>query len=99
MTKFVNSDLVNKIEDLIEMRIPSEINQPLLFGARLNFAFESSSLAKSILIAGTTSGALNRIFTICLVTIFQRAVLRACVSMGASGVCHPQNFRTSHLRF
>ena len=82
MTKFVNSDLVNKIEDLIEMRIPSEINQPLLFGARLNFAFESSSLAKSILIAGTTSGALNRIFTNFLMTVFQRAVLEFALLSG-----------------
>ena len=94
MAKFVNSDLVIQIEDLIEMRILSEINQPLLFGVRLIFALESSSLAKSILIAGTTSGALNRIFTIFLVTVFQRAV-----SLGASGACHPQNFGTSHLRF
>ena len=82
MTKFVNSDLVNKIEDLIEMRIPSEINQPLLFGARLIFAFESSSLAKSILIAGTTSGALNRIFTNFLMTVFQRAVLEFALLSG-----------------
>ena len=65
MAKFINSNLVNQSEDLNEMRTPSEINQPLLFGARLIFAFESSSLAKSILIAGTTSGALNRNFANC----------------------------------
>ena len=82
MAKFVNSDLVIQIEDLIEMRIPSEINQPLLFGARLIFAFESSSLAKSILIAGTTSGALNRIFTNFLMTVFQRAVLEFALLSG-----------------
>ena len=79
MTNFVNSDLVDKIEDLlIEMRIPFEINQPLLLGARLIFALESSSLAKSILIAGTTSGALNRIFTNCF---------NNSISKGSSNTC------------
>ena len=67
MAKFMNSNLVNQSEDLTETKLPSEINQPLLFGARLTFAFESSSLAKSILIAGTTSGALYRIFTNCFI--------------------------------
>ena len=49
MTKFVNSDLVNKIEDLIEMRISSEINQPLYrrkFEEHQCFALETSILLK-----------------------------------------------------
>ena len=79
MATFVNSGLVNQIEDLTEMRIPSEINQPLLFGVRLIFAFESSSLAKSILIAGTTSGALNRIFTNCFNDSISKGSFRICL--------------------
>ena len=49
MTKLVNSNLVNLIKDLIEMRISSEINQPLYrrkFEEHQCFALEVSILLK-----------------------------------------------------
>ena len=47
LDKRQNSSLV------LFLNLSRNSNQPLSFGVRLNFAFVSSSLAKSILIAGT----------------------------------------------